>query len=177
MEYWRDGKANPPLQKSIRSLKEIGIMKINTKQITLTSLFIALCVIVPFLFHLVGLGAIFLPMFLPILLAGFLIEFRFALLVGLLGPLTSSLTTGMPPFFRPRFRWLRKEWLPPVWHLFCFTLKKNHCGSLCRLPSLLKELREWLWFCSSFRYLDCQPNNGQSLKSLPHCQELFCNYF
>ena len=99
MEYWRDGKANPPLQKSIRSLKEIGVMKMNTKQITLTSLFIALCVIVPFLFHLVGLGAIFLPMFLPILLAGFLIEFRFALLVGLLGPLTSSLATGMPPFF------------------------------------------------------------------------------
>lgn len=74
-------------------------MKITTRQITLASLFIALCVIVPFLFHLVGLGMIFLPMFLPILLAGFLIDFRFAWLVGSLGPLTSSLATGMPPFF------------------------------------------------------------------------------
>jgi hypothetical protein len=74
-------------------------MKITTQQITLTSLFIAMCVIVPFLFHLVGLGMMFLPMFLPILLAGFLIEFPFALLVGLLGPFTSSLATGMPPFF------------------------------------------------------------------------------
>lgn len=74
-------------------------MKTNTRQITLTSLFIALCVIVPFLFHLVGLGMMFLPMFLPILLAGFFIEFPVVLLVGLLGPFTSSLATGMPPLF------------------------------------------------------------------------------
>jgi hypothetical protein len=74
-------------------------MKIPTQQITLTSLFIALCVIVPFIFHLVGLGMMFLPMFLPILSAGFLIEFPVAVLVGLFGPLASSLATGMPPLF------------------------------------------------------------------------------
>ncbi len=74
-------------------------MKIKTQQITLIALFIALCILVPFLFHLVGLGKMFLPMFLPILLAGFIIEFPAAILVGLLGPWISALTTGMPPLF------------------------------------------------------------------------------
>lgn len=74
-------------------------MKINTQQITLIALFIALCLLVPFLFHLVGLGKMFLPMFLPILLAGFMIKFPAATLVGLLGPWISALATGMPPLF------------------------------------------------------------------------------
>lgn len=75
------------------------MIKITTQQIALASLLIALCVIVPFLFHLIGLGAMFLPMFVPILLAGFFIEFPAAMLVGLLGPLASALATGMPPLF------------------------------------------------------------------------------
>ncbi len=74
-------------------------MKTNTQQITLISLFLALCIIVPILFHFIGAGAMFLPMFLPILLAGFLIEFPLAILVGLLGPWISALITGMPPIF------------------------------------------------------------------------------
>jgi len=74
-------------------------MNTTTKQITLTSLFLALCIIVPMLFHFIGAGAMFLPMFLPILLAGFLIEFPLAILVGLLGPWISALITGMPPLF------------------------------------------------------------------------------
>jgi len=74
-------------------------MKIKNQQITLIGLFIALCVLVPFLFHLAGLGRMFLPMFLPILLAGFIIEFPTAMVVGFLGPWISALTTGMPPLF------------------------------------------------------------------------------
>jgi hypothetical protein len=74
-------------------------MKINTQQITLIALFIALCMLVPFVFHLVGLGKMFLPMFLPILLAGFIIEFPVAMIVGFLGPWISALATGMPPLF------------------------------------------------------------------------------
>lgn len=74
-------------------------MKINTQQIALIALFIALCLLVPFLFHLVGLGKMFLPMFLPILLAGFMIKFPAATMVGLLGPWISALITGMPPLF------------------------------------------------------------------------------
>lgn len=74
-------------------------MKINTQQITLIALFIAFCLLVPFVFHLVGLGKMFLPMFLPILLAGFIIEFPAAMLVGFLGPWISAFATGMPPLF------------------------------------------------------------------------------
>lgn len=74
-------------------------MKIQTRQITLIALFIALCLLVPFAFHLIGLGKMFLPMFLPILLAGFMIRFPAAILVGLLGPWISALITGMPPLF------------------------------------------------------------------------------
>ena len=78
-------------------------MKINSQQITLIALFIALCLLVPFVFHMVGLGKMFLPMFLPILLAGFIIEFPVAMLVGLLGPWISALAIGMPPFFPTAF--------------------------------------------------------------------------
>ncbi|UCE04538.1 MAG: ECF transporter S component [bacterium] len=78
-------------------------MRIHTQQITLIALFIALCILVPFLFHLVGLGKMFLPMFLPILLAGFIIEFPIAILVGFLGPWISALATGMPPLFPTAF--------------------------------------------------------------------------
>lgn len=74
-------------------------MKISTQQITLIALFIALCLLVPIVFHLVGLGKMFLPMFLPILLAGFMIKFPAATLVGLLGPWISALVIGMPPLF------------------------------------------------------------------------------
>lgn len=71
----------------------------KNKQITLAALFLSLCVIVPFLFHMVGSGEIWLPMFLPILMAGFVIEFPTAILVGILGPFISALVTGMPPLF------------------------------------------------------------------------------
>jgi hypothetical protein len=74
-------------------------MKTTTRQITSIALMIALCIIVPVIFHFIGAGAMFLPMFLPILIAGFLIEFPFAILVGLLGPWISALATGMPPLF------------------------------------------------------------------------------
>jgi len=74
-------------------------MKSTTRQITMIALFLALCIVVPVLFHFVGAGAVFLPMFIPIILAGFLIEFPSAILVGLLGPWLSSFITGMPPLF------------------------------------------------------------------------------
>lgn len=74
-------------------------MKSSTYEVTLIGLFLALCVIVPMIFHLIGAGAVFLPMFLPIVLAPFLIRFPHAMLVGLLGPWVSALITGMPALF------------------------------------------------------------------------------
>lgn len=57
----------------------------------------ALAVALPQVFHLVGLGATFLPMHLPILLAGFVARAGLAASVGLLAPLLSFLIVGMPP--------------------------------------------------------------------------------
>ena len=74
-------------------------MKTSTRQIALIALFLALGVIVPILFHVIGAGVIFLPMFIPVLLAGFLIEFPLAMLVGILTPWCSAFITGMPPLF------------------------------------------------------------------------------
>jgi len=72
---------------------------LKTRQIALISLFISLAIIVPMIFHSVGLGAMFLPMFLPVMLAGFIIEFPFVAIVGLSAPWISALATGMPPLF------------------------------------------------------------------------------
>ena len=74
-------------------------MKSKTKQLSLIALFLALCVIIPFLFHVIGAGTMLLPMFIPIVLAGFIIEFPYVIFVGLLGPWISTLITGMPPLF------------------------------------------------------------------------------
>ena len=74
-------------------------MHYKTQQLTLVALFLALCILVPIIFHFIGAGPVLLPMFLPIILAGFLIEFPLAILVGLLAPWISALTTGMPPLF------------------------------------------------------------------------------
>ena len=63
--------------------------------------FLALALTLPMLFHLAGLGKVFLPMLLPILLGGFVLSWRLAALTGFLAPLLSSLLTGMPPMAPP----------------------------------------------------------------------------
>jgi len=70
---------------------------LKTKQITMTGLFIALGVLLPIVFHLIGSGQVFLPMHLPVLFAGLLLGPLPGLLVGLFSPVLSSLLTGMPP--------------------------------------------------------------------------------
>ena len=63
----------------------------------MAALFGALGIIVPILFHFVGLGRVFLPMHLPILAAGFFVSPIIAAVVGFVTPLASALLTGMPP--------------------------------------------------------------------------------
>lgn len=67
------------------------------KEVVLGGLFTALAVALPVLFHLVGLGKVFLPMHLPVLIAGFLVRPAVAVSVGVLAPLLSAALTGMPP--------------------------------------------------------------------------------
>jgi hypothetical protein len=67
------------------------------QEVVLGGLFTALAVVLPLLFHLVGLGKVFLPMHLPVLTAGFLVSPAVAVSVGVLAPLLSAALTGMPP--------------------------------------------------------------------------------
>lgn len=70
----------------------------KVKKITITALFIALCVILPIAFHsIANAGSIFLPMYLPVLLCGMICGWPYGLVCGLLGPVLSTLFTGMPP--------------------------------------------------------------------------------
>ena len=71
------------------------------KQIPLTALFAALAIVLPQFFHLLGLGAIFLPMFLPVTAGAMLLSWKFALTLALVAPVTSWLITGMPPLVPP----------------------------------------------------------------------------
>ncbi len=57
----------------------------------------ALGVLFPILFHMFGLGPVFLPMFVPILTAAFLLPPVFAIFVGITTPFISFLLTQMPP--------------------------------------------------------------------------------
>ena len=68
------------------------------KKLTLSSVCIALCVVLPIAFHSIpDGGSVFLPMHIPVLICGMLCGWPYGLLCGLMGPLLSSLITGMPP--------------------------------------------------------------------------------
>lgn len=76
-------------------------MRFDGKEIILAALFGAWGLALPVLFHMIGLGSIFLPMFIPLAIMGFFVNFPLALLNGLLIPIVSSLLTGMPPLYPP----------------------------------------------------------------------------
>ncbi len=62
-----------------------------------TAVCIALCVVLPFAFHLIPEGGtLFSPMHLPVLLCGIICGPLYGLLCGLIGPLLSGILTGMP---------------------------------------------------------------------------------
>jgi len=73
----------------------------QTRHIATGAFFLALALALPVVFHMVGLGRVFLPMLLPVLLAGFVLPWRTAALTGFLAPLLSMLLTGMPPLAPP----------------------------------------------------------------------------
>ena len=71
------------------------------RALPLAAMLTALGVLLPQLFHMLGLGSTFLPMFLPVLAAGLLLPPRPVLTVGVLTPLLSWMLTGMPPLSPP----------------------------------------------------------------------------
>lgn len=73
--------------------------KSATKNMVLSALCLALGLVLPTVFHLVGAGPALLPMHIPVLLCGLLCGWQYGALVGFITPLLSSLLTGMPPLF------------------------------------------------------------------------------
>jgi thiamine transporter ThiT len=70
----------------------------KTKNLTISAMFVALCIVLPMAFHSVAnAGQVFLPMHIPVLLCGMICGWPYGLACGVLGPLLSSLMTGMPP--------------------------------------------------------------------------------
>lgn len=73
--------------------------KTKTVNITGTALCMALGLILPILFHMLGAGSTFLPMHIPVLLCGLLFGWQYGAVCGFIVPLLSALLTGMPPLF------------------------------------------------------------------------------
>lgn len=71
------------------------------KRLVFTTFFLALGVVIPKIFHLIGLGAAFLPMHIPVLLGGLFLGPAAGFILGFSTPMISSITTGMPPLMPP----------------------------------------------------------------------------
>ncbi len=80
-------------------MKEIKLTKTREliKNMCITAMCIALCVVLPMAFHSIPKGGmIFSPMHLPVFLCGLICGPFFGLLCALAGPILSMLITGMP---------------------------------------------------------------------------------
>lgn len=70
----------------------------HTKKLTLSALFIALGIVLPFFTgQIQQIGNMLLPMHLPVILCGFVCGGPYGLIIGILIPLLRSLLFGMPP--------------------------------------------------------------------------------
>ncbi len=70
------------------------------RRIAYSSLFLALAILLPIVFHQFGMaGRIFLPMHIPILICGFIAGPVAGVIIGLLAPFLSHLLTSMPPAY------------------------------------------------------------------------------
>ena len=82
-------------------MKTQSLVSLPTNRVVVQGIFaslaIALGVALPRVFHLAGLGPVFLPMFLPVVLVAMTMELPFILLVAITTPLISLAITGMPP--------------------------------------------------------------------------------
>lgn len=75
-------------------------MNKKTKDLTLSSLFIALGLVLPLLtLQLKQLGNAFLPMHVPVLLCGYIVGPAYGLIVGLILPILRHFTFGMPVLY------------------------------------------------------------------------------
>lgn len=74
--------------------------KNHVKNLVLSALFLALCLVLPFLTgQIPEVGGMLCPMHIPVLLCGFFCHWPWALMVGLVAPVLRSVLFGMPPMF------------------------------------------------------------------------------
>lgn len=72
----------------------------NSKNLTLSGMFLALALVMPFLTGQVPqIGSMLCPMHFPVILCGFVCGGGMGFLVGLIAPLLRSVLFGMPPMF------------------------------------------------------------------------------
>lgn len=72
--------------------------KLSTKNITLSAMFIALGIVLPFFTgQIPQIGSMLLPMHIPVFLCALVCGWKYGLIVGLLLPLLRHLLFGMPP--------------------------------------------------------------------------------
>ena len=75
-------------------------MKKTTKNLTLSAMFMAVGMVLPFLTgQIQQIGNILLPMHLPVFLCGLICGWQYGTAVGFILPLLRSVTFGMPPLF------------------------------------------------------------------------------
>lgn len=75
--------------------------KLDISNLVLAAVFSALGIILPMIFHLLGLGSVFLPMYIPLAAGAYFLNYKNAVIMGTATPLISALLTGMPPFYPP----------------------------------------------------------------------------
>ena len=70
----------------------------KTKTITYAAICLAIGVVLPQFFHIIGAGPVFLPMHIPVILAGLICGMVWGIPVGIFTVILSSLIFGMPGF-------------------------------------------------------------------------------
>ncbi len=75
-------------------------MRTQTKKLTLSAMFLAMGLFLPFLTgQIPQIGSMLLPMHIPVFLCGLICGWQYGLFIGALVPLMRSLIFGMPPLY------------------------------------------------------------------------------
>jgi hypothetical protein len=82
---------------------------LDLREISRAALVTAAGLALPWVFHALRLGHVFLPMYLPLLAGAFVLKPRSAAAAAVATPLVSAAATGMPPFFPPIAPWMAIE--------------------------------------------------------------------
>lgn len=82
---------------------------LDLREISRAALVTAAGLALPWAFHALRLGHVFLPMYLPLLAGAFVLRPRTAVAAAIATPLVSAAVTGMPPLFPPVAPWMAVE--------------------------------------------------------------------